>query len=104
MACRSRKLCVCTIRILTSYLAAVRIIVAAIMRVTSNTAILLGLIAQAAAAPTPESQAPLKEPTPNRERAAEVQRVFQESWEGYYKNAFPHDSLRPVANTVEDDR
>ncbi|KAK4189403.1 glycoside hydrolase [Podospora australis] len=41
---------------------------------------------------------------PNRHRANAVKSAFQVSWDGYYQYAFPHDSLRPVNNTYEDDR
>lgn len=41
---------------------------------------------------------------PNAERADAVKEAFQRGWDGYYKYAFPHDSLRPVTNGYEDDR
>ncbi|KAK0641123.1 glycoside hydrolase family 47 protein [Cercophora newfieldiana] len=37
-------------------------------------------------------------------RADAIKAAFQLSWDGYYKHAFPHDSLRPVSNTFFDDR
>ncbi|KAK0707508.1 glycoside hydrolase family 47 protein [Lasiosphaeris hirsuta] len=40
----------------------------------------------------------------NQARADAVKQAFQISWDGYYKYAFPHDSLRPVNNTYYDDR
>ena len=40
----------------------------------------------------------------NKERADAVKQTFQVSWDGYYKYAFPHDSLRPVRNRFYDDR
>ncbi|EGO53971.1 mannosyl-oligosaccharide alpha-1,2-mannosidase precursor [Neurospora tetrasperma FGSC 2508] len=40
----------------------------------------------------------------NQERRDAVKQAFQISWDGYYKYAFPHDSLRPVTNSYEDDR
>jgi len=40
----------------------------------------------------------------HRARADAVKQAFQTSWDGYYKYAFPHDSLRPVSNTPYDDR
>lgn len=38
------------------------------------------------------------------ERTAAVKAAFQLSWDGYYKHAFPHDSLQPISNTYSDDR
>ncbi|KAK3381543.1 glycoside hydrolase [Podospora didyma] len=40
----------------------------------------------------------------NKARANAVKQSFQISWNGYYKYAFPHDSLRPVTNSFADDR
>jgi mannosyl-oligosaccharide alpha-1,2-mannosidase len=40
----------------------------------------------------------------NQQRADAVKEAFQVSWDGYYKYAFPHDSLRPVTNGYADDR
>jgi len=37
-------------------------------------------------------------------RAAAVKHAFDVSWDGYYRHAFPHDSLRPVTNGISDDR
>ncbi|KAK4180249.1 glycoside hydrolase [Triangularia setosa] len=41
---------------------------------------------------------------PDPKRANAVRQAFRLSWDGYYKHAFPHDSLRPVSNSYEDDR
>lgn len=41
---------------------------------------------------------------PNPERAAAVKQVFRSSWDGYYKYAFPHDSLKPISRSFDDDR
>ncbi|KIH87250.1 mannosyl-oligosaccharide alpha-1,2-mannosidase [Sporothrix brasiliensis 5110] len=38
------------------------------------------------------------------DRAEAVKTAFQISWDGYYKYAFPHDSLKPVSKTFQDDR
>ena len=38
------------------------------------------------------------------DRMAAVKATFQESWDGYYKYAFPKDSLLPVSKTGENDR
>ena len=40
----------------------------------------------------------------NKTRADAVKEAFQRGWDGYYKYAFPHDSLLPVSNGYEDDR
>ncbi|ROV96610.1 hypothetical protein VPNG_09014 [Cytospora leucostoma] len=40
----------------------------------------------------------------NKSRADAVKQTFQISWDGYYKYAFPGDSLLPVTNTFENDR
>lgn len=40
----------------------------------------------------------------NPSRAAAVKQTFDISWDGYYTYAFPHDSLRPVNNSWDDDR
>lgn len=40
----------------------------------------------------------------NQDRRDAVKQAFQVSWDGYYKYAFPHDSLKPVSNSYEDDR
>ncbi|KAM7224121.1 glycoside hydrolase family 47 protein [Rhypophila decipiens] len=40
----------------------------------------------------------------NPSRAAAVRKTFDISWDGYYKYAFPHDSLRPGNNSWYDDR
>ncbi|EFX03144.1 mannosyl-oligosaccharide alpha-1,2-mannosidase precursor [Grosmannia clavigera kw1407] len=38
------------------------------------------------------------------DRADAVKAAFQLSWDGYYKYAFPHDSLQPQNNSYKDDR
>lgn len=40
----------------------------------------------------------------NQTRADAVKQTFQISWDGYYKYAFPGDSLLPVTNGVANDR
>lgn len=40
----------------------------------------------------------------NKTRADAVKQTFQISWDGYYKYAFPGDSLLPVTNSFENDR
>jgi mannosyl-oligosaccharide alpha-1,2-mannosidase len=62
-------------------------------------AVLLGL---AVAAPSPKHGGP--QYTVSQSRADAVKEAFQVSWDGYYKYAFPHDSLRPVTNRYADDR
>lgn len=45
-----------------------------------------------------------KAPVANADRAEAVKEVFRTSWGGYYDHAFPHDTLRPVTYSFEDDR
>lgn len=45
-----------------------------------------------------------KAPVANADRAEAVKEVFRTSWNGYYEHAFPHDTLRPVTYSFEDDR
>lgn len=47
--------------------------------------------------------APLEYVT-NQTRADAVKQTFQISWDGYYKYAFPGDSLLPVTNSFANDR
>ncbi|KAK4166445.1 glycoside hydrolase family 47 protein [Cladorrhinum sp. PSN259] len=63
--------------------------------------------------PSQSSSNPLEQQRPpynsprddsNKHRANAVKDAFQVSWDGYYKYAFPHDSLKPVAKAWEDDR
>jgi len=86
------------------------------MRVITTVTVLVGVFLGCEAAATP-----LKSPIPsprlrrdgqprspryvvNRDRADAVKQAFEISWDGYYKYAFPHDSLRPVKNRFYDDR
>ncbi len=62
-----------------------------------GSALLLGFAAAA-----PQRRAP--QYVANHNRANAAKQAFQISWDGYYKYAFPHDSLRPVSNTYADDR
>ncbi|KAI0002334.1 glycoside hydrolase family 47 protein [Xylariaceae sp. FL0662B] len=38
------------------------------------------------------------------ERQAAVEEAFQRSWDGYYKYAFPNDTLKPISKSYENDR
>lgn len=40
----------------------------------------------------------------NKTRADAVRETFRISWDGYFKFAFPGDSLLPVTNSFENDR
>ncbi|EXA29794.1 mannosyl-oligosaccharide alpha-1,2-mannosidase [Fusarium oxysporum f. sp. pisi HDV247] len=40
----------------------------------------------------------------NPKRASAIKEAFQFSWNNYYEYAFPHDSLRPLDRSGEDDR
>lgn len=61
----------------------------------------LGLASVAVASPHPRA-APKY--VSNSTRANAVKEAFQTAWNGYYKYAFPHDSLNPVSNNFTDDR
>ena len=37
------------------------------------------------------------------DRAAAVKEAFDRSWDGYYKYAFPHDSLLPISKGFSDE-
>lgn len=64
--------------------------------------VLLGLVSPSFARPQPE--AAKRAPAPNHARAGEVRNAFQTAWKGYYKYAFPHDTLLPLTNEWYDDR
>lgn len=49
--------------------------------------------------PSPMSQ--IREP---KKRAEFVRDEFIYGWKGYHQHAFPHDMLKPLTNTVLDDR
>lgn len=40
----------------------------------------------------------------NADRQAAVKEAFTFAWGGYYKYAFPHDELHPIANSYSDSR
>lgn len=42
--------------------------------------------------------------SPDPEKANTVVEAFRASWNGYYENAFPNDTLRPLTNVGENDR
>lgn len=63
---------------------------------------LCAVAAPVAAGPTRRNPKPTYQTHP--ERTAAVKAAFQRSWDGYYKYAFPHDSLQPISNTFSDDR
>ncbi|KAK3333793.1 glycoside hydrolase family 47 protein [Cercophora scortea] len=65
---------------------------------------LLGFAGHAKATSPPQRTAFAPKYVSNAGRANAVKQAFQISWDGYYKYAFPHDSLRPVTNTYYDDR
>ncbi|KAF7562728.1 hypothetical protein G7046_g1385 [Stylonectria norvegica] len=67
--------------------------------------LLFASLAPVSALPGPRSdQTVFGQGRPHAQRAAAVQKAFQWSWDAYYKHAFPHDSLRPLDKTFEDDR
>ncbi|KAL1873107.1 hypothetical protein VTK73DRAFT_1112 [Phialemonium thermophilum] len=70
---------------------------------------LLGVLAmvwQVTAGPLPQDgSAPVERRyAANKTRTDAVKSAFQTAWDGYYKYAFPHDSLTPVNNGYSDDR
>lgn len=69
---------------------------------------LLGLLTQADGLPASEMRRDNFDVPPeysaNPTRAAAVKAAFARSWNGYYKYAFPHDSLKPISNRWDDDR
>jgi hypothetical protein len=75
------------------------------MRLTSNSILLLQLAGTALALPAETAtDRHGGAPRPNHARAHAVKQAFEKSWQGYYKNAFPHDTLQPISNGYEDDR
>ena len=71
------------------------------MRFTAQSSLVLGLAATGTAHPYASVQ---NRAVSADEKAQAVIDAFQLSWNGYYEHAFPHDTLRPVSNSYEDDR
>ncbi|PNY24772.1 alpha-1,2-Mannosidase [Tolypocladium capitatum] len=75
------------------------------LRGTTSSILLLELAATALALPASKARddwpAP---PAANLTRANMVKAAFETAWQGYFKSAFPHDTLHPVSNGFEDDR
>ncbi|KAL1842930.1 hypothetical protein VTJ49DRAFT_3718 [Mycothermus thermophilus] len=65
--------------------------------------LLFGQASGAATLPRPPAW-PSPRYSSDRNRADAVREAFRVSWDGFYKHAFPHDSLRPVSNGYADDR
>ncbi|KAI1080052.1 glycoside hydrolase family 47 protein [Whalleya microplaca] len=42
--------------------------------------------------------------TPHPDRQEAVKETFQRSWDGYYKYAFPNDTLKPISKSYSNDR
>ena len=61
----------------------------------------VGIISPVAALPSLQQRVLY---TPNATRADAVKAAFQTAWDGYYKYAFPNDSLKPISNTGSNDR
>lgn len=78
------------------------------MYLIQTTLAVLGLASQVTAAPPSQrrgtSNYPGAQYVANATRANAVKEAFQIAWDGYYKYAYPHDSLEPVTNTYTDDR
>ncbi|OAA35389.1 1,2-a-D-mannosidase [Metarhizium rileyi] len=45
-----------------------------------------------------------RDPENDSSKASQVKQVFRAAWEGYYENAFPHDTLLPLTGKSTDDR
>ncbi|ESZ97936.1 hypothetical protein SBOR_1701 [Sclerotinia borealis F-4128] len=54
--------------------------------------------------PQPEKRQYYGNPANTVERQAAVKEAFTFAWDGYYKYAFPHDELHPIANSYSDSR
>lgn len=78
------------------------------MHLAGTALAVLGLASQVTAGPAPRTPVTSRYPGPryvaNATRANAVKEAFQTAWDGYYKYAYGHDSLRPVTNTFSDDR
>lgn len=71
------------------------------MRFPAPSLLVLLQLACAAALPGKRAVVP---PKADHGRAQQVKKAFEISWNGYYKHAFPHDTLHPVTNGWGDDR
>ncbi|KAG6008885.1 hypothetical protein E4U21_003697 [Claviceps maximensis] len=71
------------------------------MRLSASSLVVLLQLACAAALPSKRAVVP---PEADHDKARAVKKAFVISWSGYYKHAFPHDTLHPVSNGHEDDR
>jgi mannosyl-oligosaccharide alpha-1,2-mannosidase len=40
----------------------------------------------------------------HQDRLDGVKEAFQRSWDGYYKYAYPNDSLKPISKSYDNDR
>lgn len=72
------------------------------MRMPNKSILLLQLASTALALPS--TKRAVQPPKADHGRAHDVKQAFEISWDGYYKNAFPHDTLHPVSNGYADDR
>lgn len=65
----------------------------------------LSLTTLAAQYPQPNKRQSYTSPsTAASDRQDAVKEAFTFAWDGYYKYAFPHDELHPVANSYSDSR
>jgi mannosyl-oligosaccharide alpha-1,2-mannosidase len=77
------------------------------MHLTGTALAVFGLASQVTASPQyqrADSHSRSPQYVANATRANAVKAAFQTAWDGYYKYAYGHDSLRPVTNTFSDDR
>jgi mannosyl-oligosaccharide alpha-1,2-mannosidase len=74
------------------------------MHIKHTSTAILALLPLTLGRPTESKRAAPPTYVANPSRANAVKAAFQRSWDGYYKYAFPHDSLRPISNGWYDDR
>jgi mannosyl-oligosaccharide alpha-1,2-mannosidase len=75
------------------------------MRISSTvTCLVLSLAQQAISTPVQTSVRKKITFEVHQDRAAAVKEAFQHAWDGYYKYAWTHDELHPVAKTFGDSR
>jgi mannosyl-oligosaccharide alpha-1,2-mannosidase len=78
------------------------------MYLTKTALAVIGLASQVTATPASQRRETSHYPGPNyvsnATRANAVKEAFQTAWDGYYKYAYGHDSLKPVTNSFSDDR
>lgn len=69
------------------------------MQSSLTTLALLGLAAPSLAQPKRANT-----PGPDPEKAKQIKDAYVYSWRGYYNNAFPNDTLKPLDSSYVNDR